>query len=184
MTATPSQRKPIAKKGVVISAALMAAIIAAATPVTTSWEGMDKVARRDAIGTGHPVTYCYGQTDELGAVKVGQRFTKVECDEAIKKSLPKYVNGIAKCATHIFPVKIWSALLDGAYNAGIGAVCKSPMLARMNRGDYEAGCNAFSGWYIRSDGVIRKGLIARRGGVKGDPRVSERELCLQGAREG
>ncbi|EKS29263.1 glycoside hydrolase family protein [Afipia felis] len=176
--------RPVAKKGVVISAALMAAIIGAVIPVTTSWEGMDKVARRDAIGTGHPVTYCYGQTDEFGDVRVGQRFTKVECDEAIKKSLPHYVNGVAKCATRIFPVKIWAALVDGAYNAGIAAVCRSPMMVRMNEGDYEAGCNAFAGWYIRSDGQIRKGLIARRSGLRGDPRVSERELCLQGVKEG
>jgi lysozyme len=177
-------RKPATKKGVVISAALMAAIISAAVPVTTTWEGMDRVARRDAIGTGHPVTYCYGQTDEFGDVKVGQRFTKVECDAAIQKSLPKYVNGVAKCATHIFPVKIWAALVDGAYNAGIAAVCRSPMMVRMNEGDYTAGCNAFAGWYIRSDGQVRKGLIARRSGLHGDPRTSERALCLEGVREG
>jgi lysozyme len=172
------------KKGVVISAALMASIVAAVVPVTTTWEGMDKVARRDAIGTGHPVTYCYGQTDEFGDVRVGQRFTKVECDLAIQKSLPKYVNGVAKCATRIFPVKVWAALVDGAYNAGIAAVCRSPMMVRMNEGDYTAGCNAFAGWYIRSDGQVRKGLIARRSGLHGDPRTSERALCLEGVREG
>lgn len=176
--------RPVAKKGVVISAALMAAIIGAVIPVTTSWEGMDKVARRDAIGTGHPTTYCYGQTDEFGTVKPGQRFTKVECDEAIKKSLPHYVNGVAKCATRIFPVKVWAALVDGAYNAGIAAVCRSPMMVRMNEGDYEAGCNAFAGWYIRSDGQVRKGLIARRSGLRGDTRTSERSLCLEGVKEG
>lgn len=181
---TPANRRPLSKKGVVISATLMAAIAAVATPVTTSWEGMDKVARRDAIGTGHPVTYCYGQTDEFGEVMVGQRFTKVECDEAIKKSLPKYILGVAACATRIFPVKVWAALVDGAYNAGIAAVCRSPMMVRMNEGDYEAGCNAFAGWYIRSDGVIRKGLIARRSGLRGDPRTSERALCLEGVKEG
>lgn len=177
-------RKPIGKKGVAISAALMAAIVSAAIPVTTTWEGMDKVARRDPIGTGHPVTYCFGQTDEFGYVRVGQRFTKVECDAAIKKSLPHYVNGVAKCATHIFPVKVWAALVDAAYNAGISAVCRSPMMVRMNEGDYTAGCNAFAGWYIRSDGQVRKGLIARRGGLHGDPRTSERSLCLEGVEEG
>jgi lysozyme len=46
------------------------------------WEGMDKVAKRDMIGTGHPVTYCYGQTDEFGKVKVGTRFTKAVRREA------------------------------------------------------------------------------------------------------
>ena len=172
------------KKGVALSAAAVAAIIATLVPFTPQWEGMDKVARRDAIGTGHPITYCYGQTDEFGAVKVGQRFTKVECDEKLKESLPKYVLGVAQCAERMFPVKIWAALVDGGYNAGISAVCRSPMMRLMNAGQYEAGCNAFATWYIRSNGEVRKGLIARRDGLKGDPRKSERELCLEGAREG
>lgn len=174
----------VTKKGVVISGTLMAAIVSTLVGFTPQWEGMDKVARRDAIGTGHPVTYCYGQTDEFGTVKVGQRFTKIECDEKLKESLPKYVYGVANCAERVFPVKVWAALVDGAYNAGISAVCRSPMLKLMNAGQYEAGCNAFSTWYIRSDGVIRKGLIARRDGLKGDHRKSERELCLEGVREG
>lgn len=167
-------------KGVVISAALMSGIVSVLVGFTPQWEGRDKVARRDAIGTGHPVTYCYGQTDEFGAIKVGQRFTKVECDAKLRESLPKYVNGVAKCATRVFPVRVWAALVDGAYNAGVAAVCRSPMLAHMNAGDYAAGCDAFKSWYIRSNGVVRKGLIARRGGLKGDPRISERELCLEG----
>lgn len=172
------------KKGIALSGAMVAAIVASLVAFTPQWEGMDKVARRDAIGTGHPVTYCYGQTDELGTVKVGQRFTKVECDEKLKKSLPRYVAGVAKCATHIFPVKVWAALVDAAYNAGPAAVCRSPMMAHMNAGRYEAGCNAFAGWYIRSAGKVRKGLIARRSGVPGDARQSERALCLEGVREG
>lgn len=176
--------RPASKKGVALSGATVAAIVAALVAFTPQWEGMDKVARRDAIGTGHPVTYCYGQTDEFGAVRVGQRFTKIECDEKLKESLPRYVAGVAKCATHVFPVKVWAALVDAAYNAGPAAVCRSPMMTHINAGRYEAGCNAFSGWYVRSAGVVRKGLIARRSGVPGDVRKSERDLCLEGAREG
>ena len=48
-----------------------AAVIACCVAFLPNWEGMDKVARRDAIGTGHPVTYCYGQTSEFGDVAVG-----------------------------------------------------------------------------------------------------------------
>ncbi len=172
------------RKGVALSGAAVAAIVAALVAFTPQWEGMDKVARRDAIGTGHPVTYCYGQTDEFGAVRIGQRFTKIECDAKLAESLPRYVAQVAKCATHVFPVKVWAALVDAAYNAGPAAVCRSPMMAHMNAGRYEAGCNAFSGWYVRSAGVVRKGLIARRSGVPGDVRKSERGLCLEGVREG
>ena len=168
------------RKGVAISATMMAAIVATLIGFTPQWEGMDKVAKRDAIGTGHPITYCYGQTDEFGKVKIGTQFTKVECDEKLKESLPNYVEGVAKCATHVFPVKVWAALVDAAYNAGPAAVCRSPMLKHINAKNYKAGCEAFKGWYVRSAGKVRKGLIARRSGVKGDFRKSERALCLDG----
>lgn len=181
MTATAASGN---KKGIVLTGAMVAAIVASLVAFTPQWEGMDRVARRDAIGTGHPITYCYGQTDEFGAVKVGQRFTKVECDAKLAESLPKYVEGVAKCATHVFPVKIWAALVDAAYNAGPAAVCRSPMMAHINARRYEAGCNAFTGWYVRSAGTVRKGLIARRSGLPGDVRQSERDLCLEGVREG
>jgi lysozyme len=180
----PVPQRGASKKGVVISGALMAAICGTLVGFTPTWEGMDRVAKRDMIGTGHPVTYCYGQTDEFGDVKVGQRFTKVECDAALQKSLPRYIAGIAKCMTHIPAVtdaaKVIAALADASYNAGIAAVCRSPMLAKINAGDYKAGCDAFVGWYIRSDGKVRKGLIARRSGLPNDVRKSERDLCLEG----
>lgn len=164
-----------------IATAGSAAVIAAAVAFTPIWEGMDAVAKKDMIGTGHPITYCYGQTDEFGKVKVGQRFTKRECDEKLAASLPVYLNKIGPCVHVPVPVKTMASLLDGSYNAGSGAVCKSPMVARINAGNIRAGCEAFSGWYIRSDGVIRKGLIARRKGI--DARKSERQLCLEGLSE-
>jgi lysozyme len=60
-------------------------------------EGRKLVASRDRIGTGHPVDYCYGQTDEFGEVKVGQRFTKEECTAKLAESLPKYLSALEPC---------------------------------------------------------------------------------------
>ena len=160
-----------------------AGVIAATIAFLPNWEGMDKVAKRDMIGTGHPITYCYGQTDEFGAVKVGARCTKAECDVKLAESLPKYLTALDKCIKVVLPTKTMAALLDASYNAGPAAVCRSTMVAKMNTGDLVAGCNAFKGWYVRSAGVERKGLIARRSGI-GDGRKSERDLCLEGVREG
>jgi lysozyme len=160
-----------------------AAVIAATVVFLPVWEGMDSVAKKDMIGTGHPITYCYGQTDEFGAVKEGTRFTKAECDKKLAQSLPKYLDAIQKCIKVELPAKTEASLLDAAYNAGSAAVCRSPMVAKMNAGDIEGGCNAFEGWYIRSDGKARKGLIARRSGI-GDGRKSEKQLCLEGVKEG
>lgn len=173
--------KPTTRK--IAGGATAAAIIAATVAFLPNWEGMDKVAKRDMIGTGHPVTYCYGQTDEFGAVKVGTRFNKEQCDELLAKSLPKYLARLEPCVKVALPAKTMAALLDAAYNAGTAAVCRSPMVKKMNAGDFRGGCNAFVGWYVRSAGQVRKGLIARRSGI-GDGRKSERDLCLEGLKEG
>jgi lysozyme len=162
---------------------LGAGVIAACVAFTPGWEGMDSVARIDTIGTGHPVTYCYGQTDEFGKVKAGTKFTKAECDQKLAESLPNYLAQIEPCIHVPLPDKTKAALLDAAYNAGSAAVCHSPMVATMNAGDLVGGCNAFEGWFVRSDGKVRAGLIARRS--KGDAsRKSEKQLCLEGLSEG
>lgn len=158
-----------------------AGAIACCVAFLPTWEGMDKVARRDAIGTGHPITYCYGQTAEFGDVKAGTHFTKQECDAKLAESLPKYLAPLQACVHIEIPDKSMAALLDAAYNAGPAAVCRSPMVAKINEGDIQGGCNAFDGWYVRSDGQVRRGLVDRRSGEKhGDKRKSERALCLEG----
>jgi len=162
-----------------------AGVIACAVAFTPIWEGMDKVAARDRIGTGHPITYCNGLTSHDGSVKVGQRFTKKECDERLAEALPKYLAQIEPCIHVALPDRTKAALLDAAFNAGPAAVCRSPMVAKMNAGNLRAGCLAFAGWYVRSDGKVRAGLIDRRNGEDhGDPRQSEKGLCLQGLKEG
>jgi lysozyme len=162
-------------------AAVTAAIIATAVPFTTAWEGTDYVAQRDMIGTGHPITFCHGQTDEFGKVKVGQRFTKEQCDAMLAESLPKYLEPIQKCTPPGAAIKIMASLLDASYNAGPAAVCRSPMVARLNAGDPVGACNAFPGWYeTTSNNGVRKvvpGLQHRR---RGDSRKGELQLCLEG----
>lgn len=161
-----------------------AAVIAATVAFLPGWEGMDKVAKRDVIGTGHPITYCYGQTAEFGAVKPGTRFTKQECDAKLAESLPKYLDGVDRCVHRQVPVKVMSALVDAAWNAGPVRVCHSPMVAKINAGNIRAGCDAFNMWIVRSDGQVRSGLIDRRAGeLHGDKRKSERALCLEGAND-
>lgn len=163
--------------------AAAAAVIAATVAFLPSWEGTDHVAKYDRIGTGHPLTWCHGQTPtDDKTVKPGQRFTDAQCDEFLAKSLPKYLRELDACIKVPLPVKTVSALLDASYNAGTGAVCKSPMLKHMNAGDIRGGCNAFEGWYVRSAGQVRKGLIARRSGI-GDGRKSEKDLCLEGLKD-
>jgi lysozyme len=164
-----------------------AAVIAVCVSFTPLWEGFDPVAKPDAIGTGHPMTYCYGQTDEFGTVKAGTRFTRKECDDKIRESMEKvYYPGVHACVTRPLPVKTEAALVDAAYNAGIKAVCSSSMLADMNAGDLIGGCNAFAKFAITTQHgkMIVQGLINRRGGNPDETRKTEKALCLEGVAEG
>lgn len=169
----------MAKTGATVGGA---AVIACCVPFLSGWEGMDPVAKRDMIGTGHPITYCNGLTSVDGEVKVGQRFTKKECEERLALALPKYLDALNKHIKVPLPKKVAASLLDASFNAGSAAVGRSPMLSKMNTGDIRGGCSAFQGWYVRSDGQVRKGLVARRSGIN-DGRKSERDLCLEGLSE-
>ena len=153
-------------------AATAGGVIACCVAFTPILEGIWTTAQVDKIGTGHPVTYCYGQTTENGAVQVGEKFTPRECKKLLAQSLPKYLARLDPCIHVALPDKTRAALLDAAYNAGSAAVCRSPMVKRMNAGNIRGGCMAFAGWYVRANGRVVKGLINRR--------VSERALCLEG----
>lgn len=163
-----------------------AAVIASLVNFTPNWEGTDYVAKPDKIGTGHPITWCHGQTnndrDAAHQVKAGTRFTKEECDKELAESMEKiYLPEVASCLKRPMPADMVASFVDGAYNAGSRRVCNSPMVAKANAGDFRAACEAFDGWIIRSDGVVRPGLIDRRSGeLHGDHRKSERALCLEG----
>lgn len=150
----------------------IAAVIALCAVFTPRWEGIDLIAKQDMIGTGHPLTYCNGLTNADGKVKTGQRFTPAQCTELLAPALKKYLAAIEPCIKVDLPDNTKGALLDAAYNAGPAAVCRSPMIRKMNAGDIRGGCNAFAGWYIRASGRVVKGLINRRNG--------ERALCLEG----
>jgi lysozyme len=114
-------------------------------------------------------------------VKEGQRFTPLQCNKLLAKALPKYLTPLQKCVTADVPVKSMGALLDASFNAGPDAVCRSPMVKKMNAGDIAGGCEAFVGWYVttKNNGVrkVVPGLEKRR---KGDYRKGEMQLCLDG----
>lgn len=175
----------VAKTRHKLAAGTAAAIVSATVAFTPQWEGYQLTAAKDKIGTGHPMTYCIGQTDEFGAVKAGTKFTKAYCDQKLFESLSKqYLPDLEPCINVDLPIKVWASFLDGSYNAGTGAMCKSPMVRLANQGKLVEACKAFQGWYIRSAGQIRTGLMARRSGRPGDVRKSEMQYCLDGVREG
>lgn len=152
-----------------IIAGATAAAIAIAVPVTANFEGLWLTAKVDTIGTGKPVTWCYGETE--GPVKVGQRFTKQECDAMLAAKLPRYADEIAKCIRVPISDKTRAAFISFAYNVGSAGFCKSTAARRLNAGDTRGACDALMMWN-RAGGRVVRGLTNRR--------AAERRLCLEG----
>lgn len=147
-----------------------AAALALAVPAIKKSEGYWPTVKIDWVGTGHPATGGYGETEN---VKLGETHTeKYWADRLQQRISTEYDAAIGACIHVWVPDSVRAASDSAAYNAGSAAFCRSPMVAKMNAGDFRGACNAFAGWYVRASGRVVQGLINRR--------ASERKLCLSG----
>lgn len=164
-------RNPINKSHVKggVTGAVMAAALVIAIPQVQRHEGVWLTARVDTIGTGKPVTWCYGETE--GGAKVGQRFTPQECKNLLAKKLVRYADSAAACITVPVSPKIFASFIDFNYNVGERAFCKSTIVKKLNAGDYAGACEGFRPW-TQAGGQFRKGLLNRR--------IDEIALCREG----
>lgn len=155
-------------KGKVVSGTLAAAVIAASLPFIAKWEGVSLTSYRDVVGVW---TICYGETKGVGP---GQRHTAEECLAMLQKEVASYYSGVAACMANpaVVPVGVQASLTELAYNVGVGAVCKSTMMRKVNAGDYRGACDELAKW-VKAGGRTWKGLVNRRAD-------SKRALCLQG----
>lgn len=145
-----------------------AACIAAAVPCVKAYEGLWLVAKVDTIGTGRPVTACYGETED---VKLGERFTEQQCSDLLARKLVRYDAEIGRCIHVELPDYTRAAMVSFAYNVGSAGACRSAVIRKMNEGDIRGGCEALMQW-TRAQGRVVKGLVNRR--------AKERALCLSG----
>ncbi len=145
-----------------------AVALAAALPAVKAYEGLWLTARVDTIGTGRPVTACYGETEN---VRLGQKFTKQECDDLLAVKLKRYDAEIGRCITAQLPDYTRAALVSFAYNVGSAGACRSSTVRKMNEGDIRGGCESLMQW-TRAQGRVVQGLVNRRD--------KERKLCLAG----
>ncbi|WP_445222136.1 glycoside hydrolase family protein [Bradyrhizobium sp. Pa8] len=148
----------------VASAAAMAMVL----PAVKQSEGYWPTVKVDRVGTGQPCTGGYGETE---GVKCGETHDEKFWSDRLSVRLKEYDARIGECIHVDAPDSVRAAMITTSYNAGTGAVCKSPMVAKINAGDFKGACEAlltkdkngnYNGWYIRARGVVVKGLINRR----------------------
>ncbi len=145
------------------------ALTAAAIALVGAWEGLRTVAYRDVVGIP---TVCYGETR---GVKMGDRYTKAECDAMLGEGLKDFEKGMRRCLKDPdgIPDKTYVAFLSFSYNVGTGAFCRSTLVKKANRGDLRGACNELPKW-VNAGGRRIKGLVNRR--------KDELRICLLGLR--
>lgn len=122
----------------------------------------------DIVGVA---TACDGITR---GVKLGQRYTEVQCAEMLEDALVQHALEVQICTP-----QLWAAGRDYqrfaavslAYNIGTPRFCGSTVAKRFRAGGWIDGCNAIPMWN-KAGGRVIGGLVRRRG--------RERQACLTG----
>lgn len=164
-------------------AVYVAAALAIAVPVVGNFEGFASKPYVDTVGTGHPETWCYGETAaDGGAVPAyGTLFTKAECQASLQEKLAKVYDPMVRACIDEkqldgFPSRE-AALISFVYNGGQGWLCNprthtyTAVARNINAGNITAGCNAMKA-YDRASGRVLSGLVTRR--------AKEAALCIKG----
>ena len=146
--------------GVTLAAASLMAFVA-------NWEGDERTAYADKLAYNVP-TVCNGHTGP--DVKVGDVWSKEQCDAVLVRNLEKHGSGLLKCVTVPLNQNQFDALSSWTFNVGVGAACGSTLVKLLNQGQYTSACNQLPRWN-RAGGKEVRGLTNRR--------MAERDLCLK-----
>lgn len=94
-------------------------------------------------------------------VHMGLVLTRDECSQRFKKELVKHEAAINKLVTVPISQNAYDALVSLSYNIGTGAVAKSTVIKRLNKGDCVGASEAFK-LFNKAGGGVVNGLVQRR----------------------
>lgn len=124
-------RHPRIIAGVVVAAASLMTFVA-------GWEGESLPVYADKLAGGLP-TVCNGHTGP--DVKLGDVWTKAQCDDILVKNIVKHGEGILACITVPLNQNEYEAYSSLAFNNGVGAVCNSSIPVKLKEGRRRAACD-------------------------------------------
>jgi len=124
------------------------------------FEGLKLRAYLDPVGIW---TVGYGHTSAAGppAVTPGLVITQGEAEEILKRDMAQYEDGVRQHVKATLTQGQFDALVDFAYNAGVGALAKSTLLKRVNAGKFDEVPAEFMKW-TKGGGRELPGLVRRR----------------------
>ena len=132
----------------------------------TLWEGFMPVGLHDPIDPKGVNTVCFGHIED---VQIGDRYTKIQCQEMLANDLPRYEKMVENAIHVPMPGYRHAAILSFTYNVGGGALKKSSVARYINAGEPNKGCDALL-LYDRVGSRTITGLENRR--------KAERKMCL------
>ena len=108
-------------------------------------------------------TIGYGHTSAAGAPIVNPDLviTKDEAEEVLARDMEQYEEGVRKYVKVDLTQGQFDALVDFAYNAGVGALQKSTLLKKVNAQKFDEVPAEFMKW-TRGGGKELPGLVRRR----------------------
>jgi len=108
-------------------------------------------------------TIGYGHTSAAGSptVNPGMEITKEEAEEILKRDMVQYESGVEKLVKVELTQGQFDALVDFAYNAGVGALAKSTLLKKVNAEKFDEVPAEFMKW-TKGGGKELPGLVRRR----------------------
>jgi lysozyme len=108
-------------------------------------------------------TIGYGHTSAAGIPEVnsGMEITKEEAEAILKRDMVQYEAGVEKLVKVELSQGQFDALVDFAYNAGVGALAKSTLLKRVNEERFDDVPAEFMKW-TKGGGKELPGLVRRR----------------------
>jgi len=129
------------------------------------WEGLRLQAYQDSKGVW---TIGYGHTSAAGApyVQKGMKISERQADAILARDLGQYETAVSEAVKVSLTDNQFAALVSFTYNVGVGALRKSTLLKKLNRGDYDAVPVELMKW-VNAGGKKLKGLENRRAAEAG-----------------
>lgn len=119
------------------------------------FEGVKLSAYQDSAGVW---TIGYGSTH---GVTTGMQITQGEAEERLSKDLARHARGVIRYIRVPLNDAQYGALVSFTFNLGIGALQRSTLRQKLNRGEYHAAAEEFPRWSYAGGRWLR-GLYRRR----------------------
>lgn len=107
-------------------------------------------------------TVGFGCTEGVGP---NTHWTREEADAKFAAELAKFERAVDRLVKVELNQNQYDALVSFSYNCGEGALQKSTILKKLNKGDYAGACAGFSAWNkatVKGKRVVLRGLTRRR----------------------